>query len=242
MKRWALLVVGLYAFILADVLVGALLIAFAPESFKGVSQVIPDLFSPSANKTPYWIFAACVGGWVLLAGLAEAALLVVPVRVAGGRPVGRRHVFWTLAAAIAMLLLLVAGMLITVGETLGNTEGLKEGDGWWAWWLLALAMILLWTPWLFLFGFYVGNRDPQTMMSRLCKWLIAGSILELLIAIPAHTLARMRNYCCAGFGTFWGLAAGLTVMLFAFGPAVFVLFARRVKSLKSNSPPPQNAA
>lgn len=233
MKRWALLVVGLYAFILGDVLIGAVLIAFAPDSFKGASEVISGLFSAGSNQEPYWIFAAYLGGWVLLAALAEAALLVVPVRIEGGRPVTRRHVFWTIAAAIFMLLLLVGGMLMTVGETIGETSFLKEGASWW----VGLILIAVWGPWLFLFGFYAGNREPRTMMSRLCQWLIAGSILELLIAIPAHMLARFRGYCCAGFGTFWGLAAGLTVMLFAFGPAIFVLFARRVKSLKSNPPP-----
>jgi hypothetical protein len=67
-------------------------------------------------------------------------------------------------------------------------------------------------------------------MSRICRFLVAGSILELLVAVPAHVLARSRSYCCAGAGTFWGIATGISVMLLAFGPAVFVLFARRYKA------------
>jgi hypothetical protein len=72
-------------------------------------------------------------------------------------------------------------------------------------------------------------------MSRITRFLIAGSILELLIAVPAHIIARCKDYCCAGFLSFIGLACGTAVMLFAFGPAVFMLLARRVQSLK----PPQ---
>ena len=42
-----------------------------------------------------------------------------------------------------------------------------------------------------------------------------GSILELLIAVPTHIVARYRDCCCARFMTFIGLAMGMSVMLFA---------------------------
>jgi hypothetical protein len=64
-----------------------------------------------------------------------------------------------------------------------------------------------------------------------CRALFKGSILELLIAVPTHIVARCRDYCCAGFMTFLGLTMGFSVMLFAFGPAVFFLFAERWKRL-----------
>lgn len=46
-----------------------------------------------------------------------------------------------------------------------------------------------------------------------------------------HVIVRHRNECCAGFLTFFGLTTGMAVMLFAFGPAVFVLFVQRWKKL-----------
>jgi hypothetical protein len=67
--------------------------------------------------------------------------------------------------------------------------------------------------------------------------LLAGSILELLIAVPTHIIARWRNYCCAGFMTFWGLVTGLSVLLFAFGPGMFILFVRRLHSVTPPSRP-----
>jgi hypothetical protein len=65
--------------------------------------------------------------------------------------------------------------------------------------------------------------------------VLAGSVAELLVAVPCHVYARDKDYCCAGFSTFAGLATGLAVMLFAFGPGVFFLFAARVKRLHGAS-------
>jgi len=69
------------------------------------------------------------------------------------------------------------------------------------------------------------------LLSRQCSLLLKGSILELLIAVPTHIVARCRDYCCAGFMTFIGLTMGVAVMLFSFGPAVFFLYADRWKRL-----------
>jgi hypothetical protein len=69
------------------------------------------------------------------------------------------------------------------------------------------------------------------VVSRQCRYLLRGSILELLVAVPTHIVARYRNYCCAGFLTFVGIAFGVSVMLFSFGPGVFFLFVQRWKRL-----------
>ena len=99
--------------------------------------------------------------------------------------------------------------------------------------VVAAAIVgAVWAIWAFVFAFYTIRGGRQNFMKRLVRSLIAGSIFELLVAVPAHVLARARGYCCAGFGTFWGIAAGISVMLFAFGPAVFVLFARRYGDLR----------
>jgi hypothetical protein len=76
--------------------------------------------------------------------------------------------------------------------------------------------------------------EPADLISRQCRGLIRGSILELLIAVPTHVVARYRDYCCAGFMTFVGLTMGVSVMLFAYGPAVFFLFAERWQRLHPN--------
>jgi hypothetical protein len=128
-----------------------------------------------------------------------------------------------------MLLLLTGAMLLVALETADNTPFLKDPTVTLA---IACGVGAVWSIWAFLFAFYTVRGGRANFMTRLARSLIAGSILELLVAVPAHVLARTRGYCCAGFGTFWGIAAGISVMLFAFGPAVFVLFARRYGGLR----------
>jgi hypothetical protein len=73
------------------------------------------------------------------------------------------------------------------------------------------------------------------------RLLIAGSILELLVAVPTHVYSRAKDHCCGGYATIWGIGVGISVMLFAFGPGVFFLFVRRwasVRSARLNAPLP----
>jgi hypothetical protein len=219
MKRWALLVVLLYGAILT-VLAGPLILAaFLPHT-DGL-HIIRMQVTSDPRLWPVW-------AWVAVMMLAEALLLVVPVRAASGRPVRKRHVLSTILATIFAVLLMVGGMVAAATEHLGNTPN-AEGP-------LPIAIFIgvgvVWLLWSVLFGFYGGRGKPKTLISRVVRVLLAGSILELLVAVPTHIIARWRNYCCAGFMTFWGLATGVSVLLFAFGPGTFVLFIRRLRSVR----------
>jgi hypothetical protein len=91
--------------------------------------------------------------------------------------------------------------------------------------------VAAWCGWALIFFRLSRTTEPQDFVSRLCKSLLKGSILELLIAVPTHIVARYRDYCCAGFMTFIGLTLGISVMLFSFGPGVFFLFVARWRRL-----------
>jgi hypothetical protein len=228
MKRWALLVVAMYFLTLIVISAPVLIAAFGMDGLEVIGE----------QPLTVAIFSVSFAG---VMALLQAALLVVPVRIDGQRPVSKRWVFWPLLAAATATLLLVLGTFASVYETIGHTQG--QCADWFT--CAAIVIAAFWVIWAFFFGFYAGVADPRTMMSRLAKMLIAGSILELLVAIPAHILARMRNYCCAGWGTFVGLAFGIAVALMAFGPAVFVLIAKRRASLQpkqmlQNASPPKN--
>jgi hypothetical protein len=92
--------------------------------------------------------------------------------------------------------------------------------------------LILWIVWSVVFWKFRREDKDGNSFNRLIKWLIRGSILELLVAIPSHVIVRQRNDCCAPGVTFWGITTGLSVMLMAFGPAVFFLFAKRFGRLK----------
>jgi hypothetical protein len=218
MKRWALLVVVLYAIALTALAWPLLIASFGTELFKWGLE--PDL--------SLWVWIWIVAGTL---SLLQAALLVVPVRVASRRPVSKRWIFWPILATVLATLLLGAGMSASVYETLYNTSWIDKTE--WSRWA-GVVVAAFWVIWAFIFGFYSGIAGPQNFMARLTRSLIAGSIIELLVAIPAHVIARARGYCCAGFATGCGLAAGLAVALLAFGPAVFVLIVRRYASLKTS--------
>jgi len=225
MKRWALLVVALYVLLLAVLAVPVVAAAF--WSLPGKDSVGGTWMFVHPTELG-WEWYVTAWAWIAVMALAEVGLLVVPVRIVGRRPVSRRWIIWPILAGLLLMGVMVAAMFFGVWETLENTEWAQE----WHWTAAYCTVGGVWLVWAFLFGFYSGNRPPKTFMARLVRFLLIGSILELLVAVPTHVLARARGYCCAGFGTFWGLAAGLSVMLAAFGPGVFFLFVRRWSSLK----------
>jgi hypothetical protein len=217
LKRWAILVVVLYAVILAWLLILGVPAAMGYNPIEVLKAL------PTQGDLPAF---AVWGSWVLVMTLCQVGLLVVPVRLADDRPVKQRHVIWPILVGIFSLM----GMALTMGLAL--YEFLTKLDAI-PWLFAALATVsVIWTGWLFLFIFYAGRREPKTFMSRLVRVLIGGSILELLVVIPTHIYCRMRDHCCGGQLTIWGLGLGVSVMLFAFGPAVFVLFLRRWQSLQ----------
>ena len=82
------------------------------------------------------------------------------------------------------------------------------------------------------FGISPDRTNADSLLKRVTRWLLRGSILELLIAVPSHVIVRRRDDCCAPAGTFWGIATGISIMLLCFGPGVFFLFVERFNRLK----------
>jgi len=218
MKRWALLVVLLYGTVLLMSVIAMAVPAFAPEAAGGLSE---------------WLFLRLDRSWwawclIVLMLLTQASLLVVPVRMVGEMPVRRRHLAWGYLAAAVASLILLAGIGLSLWEHVMESD--KASTRTWA--ILTAIVGGLWLGWTALFSYYTGKHRPTSAMGRLVRWLLAGSIAEILIVIPMHAVARYRNYCCAGYATFLGLALGTAVMLLAFGPGTFILLARRLGSYR----------
>jgi hypothetical protein len=213
MKRWALIVVALYLLILGVLTVPVALLAFAPQaSVKDIVECYCYL--------PYWL-------WVGVMVLGQGALLVVPVRVASRRPVARRSLLWPIVTAGLMMGGLAVGAIYSLYEF---AMGDKALDGWF-WWAGIGSGVLIWGVWGVLFYRSSCGASPPDVISHQCRLMLRGSILELLIAVPTHIVARSRDYCCAGAMTFVGLTLGISVMLFSYGPAVFFLYAERWRRL-----------
>jgi hypothetical protein len=220
MKRWALVVVGLYGLILTALTVPVIVLAFGgQDNLADVAKVYA--------YWPYWI-------WLVVMLISQAALLVVPVRVASRRPVSRSSLLPTILAAGLMIGGLAAGAMCSIYEFLFQ----DQGGGNWIWWSAIGVAVLSWCAWTLVFFRMSRNESPAGIISRQCRLLLKGSILELLIAVPTHIVARCRDYCCAGVMTFIGLAMGTAVMLFSFGPGVYFLFVERWQRLHPKLRPP----
>jgi hypothetical protein len=221
MKRWALIVAGLYCLILASLTVPVIMLAFAHQKDQNLKEAF-DVY----KEWIYWV-------WLGVMVLGQVALLSVPVRIASRRPVSRRSLWPTVLASGLMMGLLVFGAICTLYELVFTVEKDPGARGGWS--MVGVAVVA-WCIWSLIFMRLGRTQSPEDFVSRQCRALLKGSILELLIAIPSHIVARHRDQCCAGMMTFVGLVTGLSVMLFSFGPAVFFLFAERWKRLHPPGP------
>ena len=216
MKNWGLIVAGLYVLILLILTVPVILLAFLPQTGLNAAVSVYSAFQ-------YWI-------WLMVMFAGQFALLSIPVRVAGLRPVSRGPVWWTVIAGGLMAGLLAAGAFLSLYEFFTFDKNNNGNSDWWGWAAIALV-VLTWCFWTLVFMRMSRNTEPADLVSRQCRILFRGSILELLIAVPTHIVVRCRDYCCAGILTFLGLTMGFSVMLFTFGPAVLVLFVQRWQKL-----------
>lgn len=216
-KSWALLVAVMYFFALVAVTWPALVIAFVPGQQPG-RLAEPSTWAYVYLKWPYWMFIA-----VLV--LFQVALLKVPVGIADRRPVTRRTLLLPVIVTGLMLGLLVVGALFSIIEFIRQKKTVDALGGDFPWILIAGGLI--WALWTLIFFHLSRNENPKDVISQQCRIMLKGSILELLIAVPTHIIARSRDYCCAGFMTFLGITLGLAVMLISFGPGVFFLFQER---------------
>lgn len=217
MKKWSLIVAALYGLILVVLFIPVTAIAFVKKGEL-------DMSWPAASLREW-------GFWLIIAVLviAQFALLRIPVAVANRRPVKQRSLWSTVIVAAFMMTLLVCGAGVSIFELITKLEPKWDGEEWW--WVLAGLGPTTWGVWAIYFYRATHTSVPAIQTGRIKRHLWTGSILELLVAIPTHIVARQRADCCAGMLTFIGLTCGISVMLFAFGPAVYYLFVERWKRL-----------
>jgi hypothetical protein len=239
MKRWAVLTVLLYALALLLLTVPVLLIAFGGWTKNGVMG-LPDALKIYLSWG-YWFWLA-----VLLAG--QALLLLLPINLAERRLPARRPVkIPVIVTGLFLANLFVAGLAtllcalfkensaingIEIFQRLNPFPTRQPDSDWSLVSGMLTTLVLFWVVWVVIFRNFAKSDDPDSLLKRSTRWLLRGSILELLIAVPSHIFVRRRGDCCAPAGTFWGIATGISVMLLCFGPGVFFLFIERFERLK----------
>jgi hypothetical protein len=248
MKRWAILTVVLYALALLLLTVPVILIAFGNWGVHNDNLTFKNLLQIYA-AWQYWLWlGVLVGGQILL--------LLVPINLAERRlPARRKLKVPIIAGAFFLANLFAAGVFSVLcaifkddalklfsfadwllGHRVANQPGTVDTSTGGAWVTIILLIGFCWLVWGFIFNRFAKSDEPDSLLKRVTRWLLRGSILELLIAVPSHVIVRRRDDCCAPLGTFWGIATGISVMLLCFGPGVFFLFVERFGRLKPKAP------
>lgn len=213
-KRIALFVCVAYAAIFVALTWPVILFAFIPN--------IPMAECVKVYTT--WEF------WVLLGVLVlcQAGLLLIPLRVTGGRPTSRKHVFLPIIVSGFLVALLALGVIGSLNEF---AQAKTVWDAKWERWGALVVFLATWATWSIVFCRITRHDEPKSVLLRQCRRLLQGSVITLLVAVPTHIVARWRGYCCAGFSTFLGITFGIAVMLACFGPGVYFLYAERWRKL-----------
>ncbi|MHC4424343.1 MAG: hypothetical protein ACYSWR_06720 [Planctomycetota bacterium] len=218
MTKWAFWTILLYIS-LVMVLFAPLLLWLAFLGETSISEIL--------EMYRLWWFWSLFGIFVLI----QAGLLLIPVKIASDSYQPRRHVWVPIVASALALSVAVIGIIWSILVAIWGDEPLEILYSW-----VSLVFVgVSWLIWSILFYRFYHDAEPRTLTKRLTTWLIRGSLLELLVAVPSHIIVRRRGDCCAPGFTFFGIATGLVIMALAFGPGLFFLFRKRFEKMKPGS-------
>jgi hypothetical protein len=235
MRNWGIVVTAFYALVVIFLLTyGAILLAeagsgetYLPEHYEFLEHFLGGAWVPV-------LFLVC----------GQVLLLFLSVDSSWRRRKAQRHAMVTAALVGTMVFILAISVFFAVGMA-------HSGDGFElvleSWFdlvpedwsdesLLTLGLtsvLLIWGFWGVLF--YTFSKRVSNVVDSAVNWLIKGSVLELLVAVPCHIIVRQRDECCAQFVTAYGIATGIAIMLMAFGPSALFLYQRKLSEYKNRS-------
>jgi hypothetical protein len=138
------------------------------------------------------------------------------------RPIRRPRLLMPVAAASFMLAGLVGGLTMAFGELFRFRDDNTEGG----WWLVWVTLLATWVFWAVLLTVYTRNLQRYHALFYMARLVFAGSVAEMLAAVPSHLIVSRRPGCLVGLATAISILSGLYVMIWSFGPAIFLLFLR----------------
>lgn len=215
MKKWGLVVTLFY---------GVLVLVFlAPVYMLLVSSSTPsaaDFKEAYTSSGEPWLIAVVVM-------LGAFLLLWLSVDTTQRRLKPRTHILVSALTTGLFLAVLSLSIIFAVGfavrgdhffDVLPESASLAAVLG---------AFVIPWAFWGILF--YRLSRNSTDPVTRAMAWLFRGSVLELLIAVPAHIIIRRRHDCSAPIVNSWGITSGIAIMLLSFGPSVLLLYKKRME-------------
>ena len=187
----------------------------------------PLCVPPSPDEHAYLVNVVVVVGLLLLAQwvfLLPSRLL--PIRLtARGRPLRSAVI---VAAGMGMLLTLGAFSLVLELLKLWKpvTSPGVRGPAWSSMAGIWAGMIGVWAVWAALLFRYWRDGDRYTQLSRIVRALVAGSVVEAIVAAPVQAFASRQDDCYCERGSYTTLVCSGAVLFWAFGPGIVLLFLR----------------
>ncbi len=213
-------------------LVGLFGTPFAPVNYVSDRPVWYAIADPDFGPR-YWALGTVylgvvlLGQWVLLCPAGSWRPRVSP----DAKPAK----FAALGGAFVATLLSI-GLLATILEVGGHwsrlsTHDVIRGTGYpevvQDFRALWVVMAVVWMFWTTILAGYFRTVDHRTAVSKVLRWVLAGSVLNVLAAAPVQATKSGDCYCARG--SYTGLVFGLTAALWLFGPAVLLLYYRELR-------------
>lgn len=220
MRNWGTVITGFYILVVAGL--SPIFALFALN--VGEQPWLHGLDWSDLASWKYW-------AWVALLAVGPLVLFLVTVDTLRKRLMPRRHILVSAAAAGFALMLLVTAavtnLITAIPREFRSAVGQSTGDA--LVWIIFATMLGCWMVWALVL-WRMGERllDPA---DRVYRWLVKGSVLELLIALPCHVIVRQRSECTAPGVTAFGVATGLAILLMSLGPGVLFLYRARMRRL-----------
>jgi hypothetical protein len=220
MRKWGIVISVFYAVVVIGFLLPAAILITGDEF-----PVLSNLFGNMRGALRDWLT------WIpiVIVVSSQALLLFLSVDTSQKRLKPRTHILVsTIVTALLLALLSFAG-IFSLGVGIRSDKFLDFLDQDAASGAIVLgACTFLWLFWGVVFYLFV--RNSSEWITRATSWLLKGSVLELLIAVPCHVIVRRRHDCSAPIATSFGITAGIAIMLLSFGPSVLFLFKKRMEA------------
>lgn len=227
MRNWGIVVTAFYAMLVLLLLgFGTVLLAedwWAFESWNqsALAELMPNSLIPAA---------------ILVCG--QVLLLFLSVDTSWRRLKPQRHAKVTAGLVGIMVTILAFAAMFSIGMAFSGDEFFMNSTftdmtKFQAQTALGVVVLVVWTFWGVVF--YTFSKRSSNVVDSAVSWLIKGSVLELLVAVPCHIIVRQREWCCAQYVSAYGIAAGIAIMLMAFGPSAMFLYKKKLDEYRNRT-------
>ena len=222
MRKWGIIISVFYALLV----VGLLLPGYVVLSGEG-GHTFSNYFSNLWDMLKEW--NVCLAVSALVAG--QILLLFLSVDTSHKRLKPRTHIAVSCAVTSMLFAFLMFAAIVSIAVT---AKWNNFGDRYLGTTAHTLGFVgILWALWGAVF--YLYFRNATNVIPRAVSWLLRGSVLELLIAVPCHVIVRRRDECSAPIATSFGIVTGIAVMLLSFGPGILLLYKKRMDAYAARS-------